>query len=115
MKYVVTTQNLENYGADNDPPTQYWKYKSGSTWVIDADSPANAEAVVIKTQCSTQEHFKSYPIDSIPYEEWMANTEKLDESYREFLIGSLKQLSPDGTWINRPNHPTMIFKAPEGV
>lgn len=114
-KYIVTTQTLENYGAENEPPTQSWRYKIGSTFSIESDSRANAEAIVDATQCSNQEHYKSYPRETMTEVQWLESLEELSPEYREFLIGGVKELDSNGTWINRPNHPTIIFKAPEGV
>ncbi len=114
-KYIVTTQTLENYGAENEPPTQSWRYKIGSTFSIESDSRANAEAIVDATQCSNQEHYKSYPRETMTEFDWIESLENLSIEYQEFLIESVKELDSNGTWINRPNHPTMIFKAPEGV
>ena len=95
--YIVTTQNLENYGADNQPPTQHWKYKSGSTYAILSDSAANAAAIVMAARCSQQEHFHSFPIESITVDEWKESVKDLDADYREYLRSSIIPISFDGT------------------
>ena len=96
-KYIVITQTLENYGADNEPPTQYWKYKTGSTYSIESDSKATAEAIVDATQCSSQEHYKSYPRETMSEFQWIESLEELTPEYQEYLIGGVIELDSNGT------------------
>ena len=41
--------------------------------------------------------------------DWIESLENLSIEYQEFLIESVKELNSNGTWINRPKHPTMVW------
>lgn len=46
MKYIVTTQYLENYGISVAGTSDIWKYKGGTTYIVDAPRDASAIAYV---------------------------------------------------------------------
>lgn len=43
--FKIQTQFIENYGAHREPVTNYWKFKGGSTYFIESESPRIADAV----------------------------------------------------------------------
>ena len=63
MRYIVSTQYMENYGWDDPKPYQAWKMKFGSDYIVhDVTSPQNAMAFVAEKLCSNQPGFSiEYP------------------------------------------------------
>jgi len=101
MKYVVTTQVLENYGAHDSESTgryrdgqSYWKFKGGSDYVVsDVDRPADAMAFVMAARSHNGLGYKEFPTTVQTYADWFAGLPD-DEDYREFLVEQAQEVSP---------------------
>lgn len=100
MKYVVTTQYLENYGAHCESGKHaeghsYWKFKGGSDYIVDGvDSPANAMAFVMAAFADNSLGYKEFPTGVKTHAEW-ANDLPEDKDYAEFLCSTAYRVSPE--------------------
>ena len=83
MKYIVTTQYMENYGWVDGK--EAWKMKFGSDYIVhDVTSPQNAMAFVAEKLCLNQPGF------SIEYPTHV-------EEFRDDIpgMGNIEHVSPD--------------------
>ena len=100
MKYVVTTQYLENYGAHcesgkHSDGHSYWKFKGGSDYIVDGvDRPADAMAFVMAAFGANDLGQKEFPTEVKTYAEW-ANDLPEDKDYSDFLVSSAYHVSPE--------------------
>tara|TARA_E500000178_G_C16426669_1_gene489672 strand:- start:176 stop:508 length:333 start_codon:yes stop_codon:yes gene_type:complete len=100
MKYVVTTQHLENYGAHCESGKHaeghsYWKFKGGSDYIVDGvDRPADAMAFVMAAFAANSLGFKEFPTEVKTFEEWVNDLPE-DQEYADFLKSNAYQVSPD--------------------
>jgi hypothetical protein len=97
MKFVVSTQFLENYGAHSGKGTfaageHYWKMKGGTDYVVcGLDRIQDAVAFVAAKEMHNSIGAKEFPVEWKTYEEWVAQLPE-DEPYREFLLEQAVEL-----------------------
>ena len=81
MKLIVDTQRKENYGAhtwDGEGACpQYWKFKGGSTYVVENVAPAQADEV---------------------FQQIKRAVEHSSESFAEYIIGHKLAEDYEATW-----------------
>ena len=104
MKYVITTQYLENYGSHCEDGTyknenHYWKFKSGTDYIVTGlDRLPDAVAFV---QASLHNHGNCIHIKEFPrvwrtFEEWEQELSELESDYEACLRETAKRLDPRG-------------------
>jgi hypothetical protein len=99
MKFVVSTQTLENYGAHCEngrfaDGNAYWKMKGGTDYIVSGlDRIQDAVAFVAAKEMFNSISYKEFPVEWQTYEEWYAKLPE-DEDYREFLLEQAKEISP---------------------
>jgi len=99
MKYVVTTQTMENYGAHCEDGkfssgNAYWKMKGGNDYVVsDLDRTQDAMAFVMAAHSVNNIDWKEFPISVQSYDHWLGSLPN-DSEHREFLIKNVKHVSP---------------------
>ena len=105
MKFVISTQYLENYGYhdyDSDgkyPENHYWKFKGGTDHIVTGfDSLADAVAFVQATlhEFGNTIGTKEFPRVWRTFEEWEEELSELDSEHEAFLRESAKRLDPRG-------------------
>jgi len=100
MKYVVSTQYLENYGAHCEDGkfssgNAYWKMKGGTDYIVsDLDRVQDAVAFVMAAYGVNDLSQKEYPVAFRTYDEWQEELAQESDDYREFLEGQAKEVSP---------------------
>ena len=77
MKFVISTQYLENYGAHCEDGkfssgNAYWKMKGGSDYIVS----------------------DLFPTAYRTFDEWQDELAEESDDYREFLEGCAKEVSP---------------------
>ena len=100
MKYVISTQCLENYGAHCESGkfsdgNAYWKMKGGADYIVSGleriqDAVAFVGALCMQNNLS----FKEFPVTFRSHDEWENELAELDDDYRDFLVSSAKRVSP---------------------
>lgn len=99
MKFVVSTQFLENYGAHCEDGkfssgNAYWKMKGGSDYCVSGlDRIQDAVAFVAALRIQNGIGAKEFPVDWKTYSEWERDLPE-DEDYREFLLEQLEHVDP---------------------
>ena len=104
MKYVISTQALENYGAHQEdgkyPKNHRWKFKHGTDYIVTGldriqDAVAYVHALLHK---ASGLGWKEFPCSWMTHEEWMTSTvyEAIDEEHRQFILESAKRVDPRG-------------------
>lgn len=92
MKFVISTQTLENYGAHNDVGSfakgeHYWKFKGGDDFIVEGfDRVQDAVAYILEKKCGSDNWYKEFPIKWRMYHEWLEELDELSEDYRQFLL-----------------------------
>jgi hypothetical protein len=100
MKFVISTQYLENYGAHCEDGkfssgNAYWKMKGGSDYIVsDLDRVQDALAFVMARFGTNDLSQKEYPTAYRTYDEWQDELAEESDDYREFLEGCAKEVSP---------------------
>ena len=101
MKYVVSTQYLENYGAHCEDGkfssgNAYWKFKNGSDYIVSGLTRIqDAVAFVMAKFGDNDLYGKEFPIKFQTFEQWEDELEAMDDSeYRDFIAGQAKEVSP---------------------
>ena len=99
MKFVVSTQFLENYGAHCEDGryasgNAYWKMKGGTDYCVSGlERIQDAVAFVAALRMQNSLGAKEFPVEWCTYEEWFAKLPE-DEDYREFLLEQLETVDP---------------------
>ena len=100
MKFVISTQYLENYGAHCEDGkfssgNAYWKMKGGSDYIVsDLDRVQDALAFVMAKFSTNDISQKEYPVAYRTMEEWEAELAEESTDYQDFLISQAKEVSP---------------------
>ena len=100
MKFVISTQYMENYGAHSEDGkfcsgNAYWKMKGGSDYIVsDLDRIQDAVAFVMARFGENDLYGKSFPVKFRTFDEWQDELEAMDGEYAEFLEGCAKEVSP---------------------
>jgi len=105
MKYVVSTQYLENYGAHSEdgayPKNHAWKFKGGTDYIVTGlDRMADAVAYV-QALCAKHGNnlgVKEFPRSWYTHDEWLEEVvaELGSEEYRTFTLDSAQRVDPRG-------------------
>ena len=100
MKFVISTQNLENYGAHSEDGkfssgNAYWKFKGGTDYVVEGleriqDATAYVAALCIENSIG----YKEFPVEMQSYAEWEAKQAELSKDYRDFILETAKFVNP---------------------
>src|SRR5210317_2179666 len=99
IKFVVSTQFLENYGAHCEDGkfssgNAYWKMKGGTDYIVSGlDRIQDAVAFVAAKAMFNEIGAKEFPVDWKTYEQWTRDLPE-DEEYREFLIEQAQRVDP---------------------
>ena len=100
MKFVISTQTLENYGSHTEDGrfasgNAYWKYKGGTDYVVSGlDRIQDAVAYVAALCIQNSIDYKEFPVDMQTYAEWEAKMGELSEDYRDFILETAKFVNP---------------------
>ena len=101
MKFVISTQYLENYGAHCEDGkfssgNAYWKFKNGSDYIVSGLTRIqDAVAFVMAKFGDNDLYGKEFPIKFRTFDEWEDELEAMDDSeYRDFIAGQAKEVSP---------------------
>jgi hypothetical protein len=103
MKFVVTTQALENYGAHCESGkfkdgTAYWKFKSGTDYIVEGlDRPQDAMAFVAAIGMENGLGWKEFPSEVVTYDEFASEfdmTDDFDKEHFEFKMKYMKVVNP---------------------
>jgi len=110
QQFVVTTQYLENYGAQNDDglyvnDNARWKAKGGTDYIIESINPhfrgQDAMAFVMAKHSKNTISQKEFPLRWTTYDEWLEELEAEDDmlegtgEYTEFKTTYAEWDSPD--------------------
>ena len=101
MKFVISTQYLENYGAHCEDGkfsngNAYWKFKNGTDYIVSGLTRIqDAVAFVMAKFGDNDLYDKEFPIKFQTFEQWEDELEAMDDSeYRDFIAGQAKEVSP---------------------
>ena len=101
MKFVISTQYLENYGAHCEDGkfsngNAYWKFKNGSDYIVSGLTRIqDAVAFVMAKFGDNDLYGKEFPIKFQTFEQWEAELTEMDDiEYRDFIAGQAKEVSP---------------------
>jgi len=103
MKYVVTTQGLENYGAHCEDGkfssgNSYWKFKSGTDYIVEGlDRPQDAMAFVAAIGIENGIGWKEFPSEVVTYDEFLSQfdmEDEYDKEHLEFKLSIMKAVNP---------------------
>ena len=101
MKFVISTQYLENYGAHDEDGkfssgNAYWKFKNGSDYIVSGLTRIqDAVAFVMAKFGDNDLYGKEFPIKFQTFEQWEAELTEMDDiEYRDFIAGQAKEVSP---------------------
>ena len=100
MKFVISTQTLENYGSHTEDGrfasgNAYWKYKGGTDYVVSGlDRIQDAVAYVAALCIQNSIDYKEFPVEMQTYAEWEAKMGELSEDYRDFILETAKFVNP---------------------
>ena len=100
MKFVISTQTLENYGSHTEDGrfasgNAYWKYKGGTDYVVSGlDRIQDAVAYVAALCIQNSIDYKEFPVEMQTYAEWEAKQAELSKDYRDFILESAKFVNP---------------------
>jgi hypothetical protein len=103
MKFVVTTQALENYGAHCESGkfkdgNAYWKFKSGTDYIVEGlERPQDAMAFVAAIGMENGVGWKEFPSEVVTYDEWESEFDpnnEFDVEHKEFKLQYMKVVNP---------------------
>ena len=101
MKFIVTTQGLENYGAHQESGkfsdgNAYWKFKVGTDYEVSGlERPQDAMAFVAAFGMDNGIGWKEFPTEVLTVEEWEAQFySAFDSEYLEFKRQYLVKVDP---------------------
>jgi len=110
MKYVISTQYLENYGAHSCEPgttgtyadnQHYWKFKSGTDYIVtgldrEADAVAFVSAYLHKNNSIGVKEFPTY---WRTYTEWRDDLNIADAKYVNAVLKAAVCIDPRGEQV----------------
>ena len=105
MKYVVTTQYLENYGAHCEdgkyPNNHRWKFKGGTDYIVTGFDRMPDAVAYVQALCAKHGNslgVKEFPRSWYTHDEWLEDVvaELGDEEYRNFTLDSAQRVDPRG-------------------
>jgi hypothetical protein len=106
MKYVVTTQYLENYGAHCEDGkyasnNHRWKFKGGTDYIVTGLNRVEDAVAFVQALCAKHGNnlgVKEFPRSWYTHEEWLTDVvgQLGDEEYRNFTLDSATHVDPRG-------------------
>ena len=87
MKFVISTQCLENYGAHLEDGkftsgNAYWKMKGGSDYIVEGLTRIqDAVAYVMAKYGENDLGYKEFPTQFRTFEDWKEELQELDEEH----------------------------------
>ena len=104
IKFVVTTQGLENYGAHCESGRHadghaYWKFKSGTDYLVSGlTRPQDAMAFVAAIGIENGIGWKEFPVEVKTFDEFKAEFGHLDDEfnreYFDFKMSIMREVDP---------------------
>ncbi len=100
MKFVISTQYLENYGAHCEDGkfsngNAYWKFKNGTDYIVTGlERIQDAVAFVMAKFGDNDLYGKEFPVKFRTFDEWQNELAEESDDYAEFLEGQAKEVSP---------------------
>jgi len=100
MKFVISTQYLENYGAHCEDGkfsngNAYWKFKNGTDYIVTGlKRIQDAVAFVMAKFGDNDLYGKEFPVKFRTFDEWQNELAEESDDYAEFLEGQAKEVSP---------------------
>jgi len=103
MKFIVSTQGLENYGAHCEDgrfasSNHYWKFKGGTDYCVSGlERPQDAMAFVAAIGMENGIGWKEFPCEVQSEAEWEAQwdqTDEFDREHREFKLSIMVAVDP---------------------
>tara|TARA_B100000780_G_scaffold79363_1_gene53867 strand:+ start:345 stop:647 length:303 start_codon:yes stop_codon:yes gene_type:complete len=100
MKFVISTQYLENYGAHCEDGkfsngNAYWKFKNGTDYIVTGLTRIqDAVAFVMAKFGDNDLYGKEFPVKFRTFDEWQNELAEESDDYAEFLEGQAKEVSP---------------------
>lgn len=106
MKFVITTQVMENYGAHTgdgkfSSGNAYWKMKGGTDYVVEGLTRIQDAVAFVMAKFSENDlGYKEFPIKFSTFEEWEdALLIDTDQDYRDYITSCLVYVSPEGAEV----------------
>jgi len=106
MKYVISTQYLENYGAHSEHGTyahnqHYWKFKGGTDYVVTGldriqDAVAFVQAYLAPSKRGNNLMVKEFPTEWQSYSDWRESIDGLEADHLNFALESVVYIDPRG-------------------
>ena len=101
MKFVISTQYLENYGAHSEDGkfasgNAYWKMKGGSDYIVSGLTRVqDAVAFVMAKFGENDLYAKQFPTAFRTYDEWQDELAQENDDYAEYLKEQAMEVSPN--------------------
>ena len=102
MKFVITTQVMENYGAHTgdgkfSSGNAYWKMKGGTDYVVEGLTRIQDAVAFVMAKFSENDlGYKEFPVKFSTFEEWEdALLIDTDQDYRDYITSCLVHVSPN--------------------
>ena len=101
MKFVISTQYLENYGAHCEDGkfstgNAYWKMKGGNDYIVSGLTRVQDAVAFVMAKFGVNDiSQKEYPTAFRTYDEWQDELAQESDDYAEFLKGCAKEVSPN--------------------
>lgn len=95
MKFVISTQVLENYGTHTptaltgsfESKEYYWRFEGGEDYVVEGfDRIQDAVAYVAAKHCISDNYWKEFPVKWRTYTEWLDELNQLSLDYKKSLM-----------------------------
>ena len=100
MKFVISTQTLENYGSHTEDGrfasgNAYWKFKGGTDYVVEGLERIQDAAAYVAALCIENSiDYKEFPVEMQTYAEWEDKMSELSKDYRDFILETAKFVNP---------------------
>ena len=100
MKFVVTTQYLENYGAHCEDGkfstgNAYRKMKGGSDYIVSGLTRVQDAVAFVMAKFGVNDiSQKEYPTAFRTYDEWEDELAQESDDYAEFIRSAAKEVNP---------------------
>tara|TARA_R110000744_G_scaffold362513_2_gene470594 strand:+ start:959 stop:1273 length:315 start_codon:yes stop_codon:yes gene_type:complete len=100
MKFVVTTQYLENYGAHGEDGkfstgNAYWKMKGGTDYIVSGLTRVQDAVAFVMAKFGVNDiSQKEYPTAFRTYDEWQDELAQESDDYAEFIRSWAKEVNP---------------------
>ena len=89
MKYAISTQYMENYGAHSESGKAFWKMKGGDTYIVSGlNRYQDAIAYVVGEYSeNNSDHYREFVTSWQTEEEWheLITHDEIDSEYSDYL------------------------------